>query len=379
MLLEQIDEGLLLNIFKIGSPSHKEQKMADFIKNFLSINTIDFTTDSTGNIFNISFEDRPLLSAHMDTVQKEVDSYLAELCRIRTYPDGNRILKGLGIIGGDDKCGIYLILELLKIYKNFNFVFSVEEEVGGKGIQEFARGRDFSKIPYGIVLDRRYGTDIICEKNNYGSKEFEDALYEIGKKYKYTPSTGSFSDANTISNFISCANLSAGYHNPHSTHEYVDLYDLLNAGKFTEEIINTITKRYDAPKSKTTAFDYKSKYPLNSTGYTGRYYGSSSWEDSDYGEYWKDEYLRGTSRTPTENPITATIEKKKKERNIKKLDDGKASYLGSCEHCNRYTTIYRLKKFDLDVCGDCLTEAFNEIVEIDSIRDPLNSGERFGY
>jgi hypothetical protein len=179
---------------------------------------------------------------------------------------------------------------------------------------------------------------------------------------------GSFSDANTLSNFISCANLSAGYHSPHSTHEYVNLADLLVAGVYTEDIVNTLgSKKCEAPKTKVTPpYDYRR------TGYYGH---GGAWDDYDYeGGYWK-----GYKPTPSTNPISSTIEKKKKVKPTKKPDDGKLSYLGSCECCNRYTTIYRLKKTGLDMCGECLTEAFNEIVEIDTLRDPLNSGESLGY
>lgn len=301
-MFEKIDEGLLLSIFKIGSPSYKETAIASFVKEVLSINGIDFAIDIKGNIYNISNENMPLLSAHMDTVQKEEDRLLAEFCRIRTYPDGKKILKGLGIIGGDDKCGVYIILEMLKSHKNLNFIFSVEEEVGGRGISSFVNERDFSKIPYGIVLDRRYGTDIICEKNNYGTKEFENDLATIGKKYNYSPASGTFSDANSISSFMSCANLSVGYYQPHSTHEYVSLEDLEKAIKYTEEIIMAISKRYETPKTKVT-----------STPSHGTY-----WDGYDYDE---DYYRRYQNRGTTSNPITQSVKEKRKLKKIEPVID----------------------------------------------------------
>lgn len=347
-MFNSINEKMLLEIFKIGAPSLKEHKIADYIKTYLSSNKIEFNTDSTGNIFNMSHENRPLLSAHMDTVQREEDSFLANFIRIREYKN-KKILKGLGIIGGDDKCGIYIMLELITMYKNLNFVFSVEEEIGGKGISEFVKNRDFSKVLYGIVLDRRYGTDIICENNNYGTLEFQKDLEAIGTKFSYKPTTGSFSDANSISNHISCANLSVGYHNPHSKHEYVDLDDLLKAVIYTEEIINTLTKKYAAPVSKY-------KY----TGYLNNYSGGNSQYDDAYWKDWSTKYPKKTS----------VVENK----TIKFNSDG-LSTTGTCETCNRYTTIYKIKKINKLMCSNCLTDTFEEIVEVDRIKDPFNSGE----
>ena len=183
MEYHNIDEKLILDLFRISSPSGKEADMINFIKNHLDKFNISYTQDVKGNIFNLNVKDRPVLSSHMDTVEKPVDSSLMKFVNIRNYKN-KKFIKGYGIIGGDDKCGIYIMLKMLENRKDFNFIFSVSEETGCLGIQEVVKKEDFSNVTYGIVLDRRNGGDIICELNNYGTKEFENDLKEIGKNRK---------------------------------------------------------------------------------------------------------------------------------------------------------------------------------------------------
>ncbi len=226
---------LLLELFKIPAPTGKEIGVQVFIMNFLDRHNIPYHVDKMGNIFNILQDERPLLSAHMDTVQHMKDCRNIKLITLK----GN-ILKGKGVIGGDDKCGIFIILQLLLTREelDFNFLFTVEEECGGHGAREFVERQDLSHISYGLILDRRGNGDILCILNNYGTMKFEDALWLIGDEFGYEPEMGIFSDANYLREWFSCANLSVGYYNAHTKYEYVDIilfldsiYPLINPGR----------------------------------------------------------------------------------------------------------------------------------------------------
>jgi acetylornithine deacetylase/succinyl-diaminopimelate desuccinylase-like protein len=270
MPYKNLDEKLLLDIFKIAAPSNKEDAIRNFIIKFLTNFQIPFFTDRTGNIFNIDYENQPLLSAHMDTVQKDDDCELTNFIRIISYEHETtdkkiiikKILRGLGIIGGDDKCGIYIILEILKKHKNINFIFSVGEECGCTGISAFVKNAEnkkkLDKCLYGLILDRRFSGNIICEKNTYGTKTFEDALQEQLKDFGYKPEVGASSDANYIREFMSCANLSVGYYEPHSIREYVVLEYLLNTLNGVESTITNLKERFSPPEIKTFK-EYKTK------------------------------------------------------------------------------------------------------------------------
>lgn len=238
-----MDIKLLLDLFHIPALSSKENKIRDFITSYLKSIDIDFSIDDVGNIYNISNKNKPLLSAHMDTVQDDFDALMSKFIGLK-----NNIIKGYGIIGADDKCGIYAILDLLKNgHTDMNFLFSVEEEVGGNGSLHFTSKHDLSHILYGLILDRRGNGDIICEYNEYGTKEFEKTLSQIGTHFGFKPDKGTFSDADNISEQISCANLSVGYYNAHFKNEYAIPTELQNTINYVHSIIKNLDVKFKAP------------------------------------------------------------------------------------------------------------------------------------
>lgn len=251
-----MNKELLLKLFHIPSQSGLEGDVANFITDFLDRNDIKYEMDEVGNIFNISHENKPLLSAHMDTVQDETDVMMAKFIHIR-----GDILKGYGVIGGDDKCGIYTILHLMENghKDDFNFVFSVQEETGGIGIDYFTSNQDLSHITWGLVLDRKGNSDILCESHEYGTKEFENALLSIGQSFGFSIGQGTFSDADYLSDQISCANISVGYYNAHEKSEYVVLSELNNTINFIHYLKKHLDViKFDSPR-KTFSWARNSK------------------------------------------------------------------------------------------------------------------------
>src|SRR5271157_2831250 len=124
-----MDIKLLEKIFQIPSRTGKEDMMADFVKKQLDLYGIRYYKDKLGNIFNFDKKGIPVLSCHMDTVQDEKDAILSKYARVR-----GSVLSGYGIIGGDDKCGVFLVLEFACM-NMCNFIFSTQEESGGQGIK----------------------------------------------------------------------------------------------------------------------------------------------------------------------------------------------------------------------------------------------------
>jgi len=238
-----MDKDLLLNIFKIPSLSGSEDSMRSFITKFLDERKIPYEIDRYGNIFNTSYKNKVLLNAHMDTVQDSNDAKMAKFIRIR-----GSILKGYGVIGADDKCGIYIILELLKNRK-FNFLFTVQEEVGCIGVQGFL-GENKNKlknVACALTLDRWGDKDILCVDNDYGTEKFQNKLSKIGKDFGYLPNQGLFCDADYLSEEVSSCNLAVGYYDHHTKQEYVDLKDLEKAKKYIQALVDNIDTRYDPP------------------------------------------------------------------------------------------------------------------------------------
>lgn len=257
-----MDKKLLLDIFQIPAQSGEEEKMRDFIIKFLQFEEIPYTVDSVGNVYNITCTTRPLLNAHMDTMQNEVDGIFQKFAKIYN----NQFLKGYGIIGADDKCGIYIILELLKT-NEFNFLFTVQEESGCIGSNYFINNKEFSYIPYGITFDRCGASDILCVQNDYGTKKFENVLEKIGKPFGYKPARGVFSDADQISEQISTCNLSVGYYGHHTKGEFVDIIELENAVNFTQAILDNVEEKFEAPEKTYGSGFYRYGYKDFEVGY----------------------------------------------------------------------------------------------------------------
>lgn len=231
---------ILYELIEIGSTSFHEINIQKYIVNFLNSLNKEFTIDEVGNIycFNSGY---PFLSAHMDAVP--LNNHKSSLY---TFNDENLnyCIGGLeGNIGADDKCGIAIILFLLQENKFINFIFTVGEESDicyGSTFFIKKNGNLLKKLPFGLVLDRKGKSDIICHENNYGTLSFQSYLHEISieNNFGYSPTKGVFSDANNFKNYISCANLSVGYYNPHTYFEYVVLDYLSNSCSFVNAIIN---------------------------------------------------------------------------------------------------------------------------------------------
>lgn len=261
-----MDYNLLLKLFKIPSRSHQEEVMSGFVEKQLTNLKVWFKKDKIGNLSNLTCWGAPLLSAHMDSVQDEIDVKLIDFAKIR-----GELLSGYGVIGADDKCGIYIILDLLKKRK-FNFVFSVGEEAGGIGIRSFIEDNKLKGITYGLVLDRRGSDDIICTKNDYGTPEFQARLEEIGSSFGYSSEFGTFSDADYLSRRISVANLSVGYYNAHQKSEFVSIKALENARNFVLHILENLNTYFAKPKKRLVrGFQgYLSQYNDDDLGYSSQ-------------------------------------------------------------------------------------------------------------
>jgi tripeptide aminopeptidase len=311
-----MNKELLLDIFKIPAPSNKEEKMGEFIEKYLKTHNVPFLKDEMGNIFNIANDDRPMLSAHMDTVQTPTDASLAKFIKIR-----GDVLSGYGVIGGDDKCGIFIILNLLKDYKDLNFLFSVGEESGGKGVKHFTKFHPkLDRVLYCLVLDRRGNGDVICASNFYGTSEFEKELLRVGEQFKYKRSTGTFSDADFLSSCVSCANLSVGYYNPHSRTEFVKLSDLEKSETFVRTIVNTVKERFSKPE------------------FTYNYRKHSSWDYESYPYKYEDDY--------------------------ELLEE-------NCFICNTYSLskLIYLRKSGKYICKSCATDLVADLKDVDLLQD----------
>lgn len=199
-----------------------------------------------------------LLCSHMDTVHEQV-------CQFIKYTGNNGvIMTSPQGIGGDDRCGIFLILNILKEI-NCSVVFLEDEEIGCVGARKFAeayKGNDLGNN-YIVEFDRRGRND--CVFYSLDNQEFVDFCESTGY---FKSNWGSCSDISYIAPALNIAavNLSSGYYAEHTKGESINYDDVCT---IFEEAKKLILKDVDKP------FEWKEKE------YKG-YYGYYDYDDYFY-------------------------------------------------------------------------------------------------
>ena len=208
-----------------------------------------------------------LLVAHMDTVHKDP-------VKLITYSDdGNTISSPQGI-GGDDRCGIYMIMEIIKKHR-CSVLFAEDEEMGCIGAKKFVKNNYIKDLEfnYMIELDRKGSKDAVFYECD--NPEFEEF---ITRSEDWETAPGIFTDICTLAPEIGCAavNFSCGYYNAHTTKEYVVLPEM-------EANINKVCKLIE----RTTADDKFEFIQAKSKWLSGGW--TTGWGDYDDEDFYKDD------------------------------------------------------------------------------------------
>jgi putative aminopeptidase FrvX len=156
-------------------------------------------------------------------------------------------------IGGDDKCGVYVCLELLKQLPNVKAAFFVSEETGCHGSKK-ADKDFFSNVGYVMQFDAP-GNWMVSEYCmgvklfDKGSDFFDkcDKVLTEGfnsrNKYQSHPYTDVYALKQLFD--FSCINFAVGYYNYHTEHEYVIVDDVYNTLDIAKKMISELgTKKY---------------------------------------------------------------------------------------------------------------------------------------
>lgn len=157
-----------------------------------------------------------LLVAHMDTVHKQT-------CKTINLAENGRMSSPQGI-GGDDRCGVYIIGQILRSLR-CSVLLCEDEEKGGIGANKFAK-TDYIHdlgVNYMIEFDRRGKNDAVFYSCD--NKQFTDfVVYGTG----YKEARGTYSDISTLmpASKLCGVNLSSGYYNEHTTDEHVMFYEM---------------------------------------------------------------------------------------------------------------------------------------------------------
>ncbi len=191
----------------------------------------------------------PCVAAHIDTVlpMKPVRIVEQNGILIGYDKDGHR-----AGIGGDDKAGVFICLELLERFDSLAVVLFAAEEIGCQGAYA-AEAKFFDQVGY--VLEFDCPASGLVSYTSGGVRLFQNDGEFIQRAFPVLREHGAtnwqrhpFTDVMALRKrfTFSCLNLSAGYYHWHSNVEHLRLVDAAAAIELGAELIAALGgHRYD--------------------------------------------------------------------------------------------------------------------------------------
>ena len=254
----------LIEVLSLPSYSGKESIVSNYIINFCKENNIETYTDIHGNVYATKgvSDIYPCVVAHMDTVHEIRKIIVKEREQSSIHPG---ILYAVTEddrqtgIGGDDKAGIFVCLELLLHFGVIKAAFFVAEEVGCLG-SYLSDKHFFENVGYAIQFDAPFNNWVSWysdgEKLFNIESEFFEKIEPIFIKempeYDRKKCLGShpYTDVCALKRLydFSCINYSVGYYDMHSHLEYVIINETFGCLEMAKNMVKSLGNK---------------KYPLN--------------------------------------------------------------------------------------------------------------------
>lgn len=253
---------LFLDIMRTQSVSYKTEAMQKCITKHLSRLHAAFSVSATGNIYAVKgvAEVYPTIVAHTDTVHAIIpqDCYTIHNSGDIWFAFNNKRGEMTGI-GGDDKVGIYIALTLMERLPAMKAAFFVDEEVGCRGAA-VADMSWFADSAFVLQADRRGYGDFVHRAGGVElhGKEFEKATAPHLERFAIKPTFGAMTDVMELKDNgldVAAANISCGYHNPHTSKEVISALDVEYTLEFMYELCINLGHRrwlHTAPKTLKT-------------------------------------------------------------------------------------------------------------------------------
>ena len=252
----------LKEVLSVPTYSRQEDLMIEYLERVLIEKGYNYKKDSIGNIYVTKGQAEyfPCFVAHTDTVH----SINHNLKVVQLEEEGKTILTGIDSktmrpsgIGGDDKCGVFLCLEMLDTLDNVKVALFVSEEIGCVGSRQ-ADPEFFSNVGYAIQYDSPkgdsmsmtlMGKELFVKESDFGNK-VSGLILEHGiddwARHPYTDIWPLMEKFN-----FSCLNLAAGYHRYHTDNEYVVVEEVQNGFELGLKLHQELGENfYERPEKK---------------------------------------------------------------------------------------------------------------------------------
>lgn len=258
----QRNYNLLKEVLSVPTKTYQEGLLVDFISEWLTKNEFSYYIDEMKNIYVTKQTDKnieffPCVVSHTDTVhnidvinikEEQLPNEQGEIkLSLKAYNDKD-VPTG---IGGDDKCGVYACLELLKELPNIKAAFFVSEETGCHGSRK-ADKNFFKNVGYAIQFDAPgnsmvsefcMGVQLFDRKSEFftSCNEVLSESFNNRAKYQSHPYTDVYALKSTFD--FSCINFAIGYYDYHTRNEYVVVEDVYNGIETGKKMITKLGNR----------------------------------------------------------------------------------------------------------------------------------------
>ena len=271
---------LLKDVLSVPTKTYQEERMVAFLVNWLTENNIPHFVDEHNNVYATKQESLelpedfyfPCVISHTDTVHN-IDTINVreemlnnaqgeEKLSYKAYNDEGNPTG----IGGDDKCGVFACLTLLQELPNVKAAFFVSEETGCHGSLK-ASEEFFENVGYGIqfdapenwmVTERCFGQVLFDRDSEFFEscdKVLTEGMDNNYMEYMVHPYTDVYALRGKFD--FSCINISIGYYNYHTKHEYVVVEDVFNGIDMGKKMIESLGNKLHHKKS--SQYDWRTR------------------------------------------------------------------------------------------------------------------------
>ncbi len=238
---------LLLKTLSVQTCSFQEEAMVSFIlESIQKLENASWFLDE-GNLYVTKGTSASYfcLAAHLDTVHPIEEHYSIRQEEEWVFSLSSQTGSPIGI-GGDDKVGVFLALEMLRQSDTLKAVFFSNEEVGCLGSRK-AQMPFFQDCKAVIQCDRRGNQDVVRTTQagvSFFGNGFSRLIASVIKKHGYRFfDTGGITDVLQLKQKGLAApvtNLSCGYYHPHSIHERVNVLDVEKCFGLLQALYNSV-------------------------------------------------------------------------------------------------------------------------------------------
>lgn len=239
----------LIEVLSVPSFSGKESQMTKYLLDYCEKNNLSAYSDEYGNVYVTKGQADiyPCVVSHIDTVHPITEMVVKDAGDVlfAMTPDNRRTG-----IGGDDKAGVFVCLEMLMNTEVLKAAFFVAEEVGCLGSYLSDR-KFFENVGYAIQFDAPYDNWISYTSDGVRLFEIDSDFYQKIEPIFESDMRGysrkclgnhPYTDVSALKSLynFACINYSVGYERMHSPHEIVVVSNVLKCLEMAKKMVKSL-------------------------------------------------------------------------------------------------------------------------------------------